>query len=379
MNLLGNRSPYSPEMTQLLGLDPAEMRRQAIFRGLQQAGVQLMSSGKLGDAFQGLSEGVNEAKDDYMQQQMLGYKMKTAEEDRAYQNEERAAKQAEREQWNAYVSTLPEDLQPAIRANPGLMDDYITANDPRFQPPPVPMQPTANMREFEYAQENPEFGTFIGGNKGGISADIEQRRTAASELGLAPDSPAYQSYVLTGKMPREDQAPLTATDKAAILAADEAVMTNQNVIDQLASVITVDPQTGLSLNDRAGSGFFAGAQSFAARNDPTGFFDDSKGEATTELQNVVLGQALSSLKSIFGAAPTEGERKILIDLQASVDKTPAERKPIVERAMALAAKRLAFNKQRAEALRGKTYYNPGGAPGAAPGGTTSSGVSWSIK
>ena len=184
-----------------------------------------------------------------------------------------------------------------------------------------------------------------------------ERKVAAEQLGLTPQDPAYQAFVLTGKMLHEDQAPLTATDKQAILAADETVMATQNSIDMLESINKGNP--GETLNDRAGSGMFAGTQAFLARNDPTGFFNDQKGEATTELNNVVLGQALSSLKATFGAAPTEGERKILVELQASVDKTPRERKLIMDRALELARVRLTFNQQRAAELRGGTYYKPG--------------------
>ena len=188
---------------------------------------------------------------------------------------------------------------------------------------------------------------------------------AAVQMGLSPDDPAYQSYVLTGKMPREDQAPLTATDKKAILEADEAVQANEQTIELLTSVIKPD-QSGKTLNDRAGSGSTAGLQALFARNDPTGFFDDQKGEATTELQNIILTQALGSLKSIFGGNPTEGERAILTDLQASVDKTPNERKPIIDRAIAAANRRLAFNQQRADSLRGGTYYKAGVQPLSGP-------------
>lgn len=190
------------------------------------------------------------------------------------------------------------------------------------------------------------------------ASEVDTRRRIAEENGLKQGDPAYQSYILTGKMPREDASPLTATDKKAILEADEMVLSNQNAIDQLSSTIAGDP--GKTLNDRAGYGATAGWQSWAARNDPTGLFSDDKGEATTEFNNIVLGQALSSLKATFGAAPTEGERAILIDLQASVDKTPAERKKIIDRGIALANKRLEFNRQRADELRGQTFYKPGG-------------------
>lgn len=210
-----------------------------------------------------------------------------------------------------------------------------------------------------YNQDTGEWLTAPGGGD-----DFAKRKAAADTYGLSPDDPAYKSFLLTGKMPREDQAPLTATDKKAILEADEAVQANQNALDMLNSVIS-GPE-GKSLNDRAGSGSWAQTQSWLARNDPTGLFDDQQGQATTELNNVVLGQALATLKSTFGAAPTEGERKILVDLQASVDKSPAERKLIIERGMELARKRLAFNQQRADELRGGTFYKQGG--GASNGG-----------
>lgn len=212
----------------------------------------------------------------------------------------------------------------------------------------------------------------------GGNTDASQRAASAAEFGLTPDDPAYRSYVLTGKMPREDQAPLTATDKKAILEADEMVQSNESTIQLLQSVLAPG-EGGKSLNDRAGYGATAGAQSWMARNDPTGLFDDAKGEATTELQNVVLNQALANLKATFGAAPTEGERKILVDLQASIDKTPAERKTIIERAIAAAERRMQFNQQRVDELRGGSFYKPGGGKSASgKGNRTSSGVEWSL-
>lgn len=183
-----------------------------------------------------------------------------------------------------------------------------------------------------------------------------EREQAAKQYGLTPDNPAYEGFILTGKMPREDAQPLSATDKKAILEADEAVQSNQNTIDMLRSVIDAPKDGGKPLNERAGSGVFAGTQAFLARNDPLGILDDNKGEATTELDNVVLGQALSSLKATFGGAPTEGERKILLDLQASINKTPRERKIIIDRAIELAEKRQKFSQDRAGELRGGDFY-----------------------
>jgi hypothetical protein len=176
------------------------------------------------------------------------------------------------------------------------------------------------------------------------------RKTMAEEMGMLPSDPQYRAFVLTGQMPRESAQKLTATDKAAILEADQNAMTMQNVDEALAKAET--------LNSTAGSGYTANAQAFAARNDPTGFFDDKQGQATTEFNNLVMNQALSQMKAIFGGNPTEGERAVLLQLQASADKTPEERTAILAQARQVAQRRLKFNKDRASELRSQTFYQP---------------------
>ncbi|MCC6779918.1 MAG: M15 family metallopeptidase, partial [Hyphomicrobiales bacterium] len=57
-------------------------------------------------------------------------------------------------------------------------------------------------------------------NKENSEAVYAQRARQAQAYGLTPDHPAFKPFVLTGKMPREDQQPLTATDKKAIIDAE---------------------------------------------------------------------------------------------------------------------------------------------------------------
>ena len=192
------------------------------------------------------------------------------------------------------------------------------------------------------------------------------RAKAAVEQGLDIKDPHVRQFILSGKFPREDQAPLTATDKKAILEGDEAVLTNRAVIDALTAAE--------GLNKQANSGWGASARATLGNNLPDIMVPDvisspKSSEATANFENLVLGQALSQLKATFGAAPTEGERKILIDLQASVNKPPQVRAEILARAKALANARLQFNEQRAAQLRNNTYYKPGGSgqPGAGGG------------
>lgn len=205
----------------------------------------------------------------------------------------------------------------------------------------------------------------------------EARRAAAEANGLTPDNPAYQSFILTGKMPREDQSPLTATDKKAILEADDMVAANRAAITAL--------DQALAINDKANQGFGASARGVVGNALPDWMVPDAvsskeSSAATADYDNLVVGQALQSLKSIFGAAPTEGERKILLEMQGSSSLPANVRRGILERAKALAERRLEFNRQRAEGLRGGSFYQPGGgAAGQQGGNRTSSGVQWSVE
>ena len=327
-------------------------------------GANLMANNQGGvDPWANLGASIQQAKESSRSRNKEAWTAQRLMEEAALKKQERDREEADRKRREDYINTLPADVRMKAMSIPGYLDSWISANDPDLQKPEKPQ-----LWEVGNALVN-ENGEVIyqGPNAGAdsIMGQIAERQMGAEAMGLSPDDPAYKAYVLTGKMPREDQAPLTAGDKKAILDADDAIMTNQMVIDQLSSVLRPDA-SGMSLNDKAGSGATSGLQSWAARNDPTGFFDDARGEATTELQNIILNQALTSLKSIFGSAPTEGERQILVELQASIDKTPAERKPIIERAIRLANARLGFNKNRAESLRGGSYYKPGGSDAGMP-------------
>jgi hypothetical protein len=219
-----------------------------------------------------------------------------------------------------------------------------------------------SVKEFQYAKamgwttaRNPaEYAKEK--TKTSPAEETEGRKAAAAAAGLKPGDPGYQGFILTGRMPREDMGPLTATDKRAILEADEGVMAANTAIEAL--------RTAKQLSPRALAGWGAGAKASVANNlpdwaVPDGIASPETAQATAELENVVTSQALAQLKSIFGAAPTEGERKILMEIQGSIGQPDNVRQRIYDRGIAMAERRLGFNKQRADELRGGSYYKPG--------------------
>ena len=149
----------------------------------------------------------------------------------------------------------------------------------------------------------------------------------------------------------------TPQEREAILESDKKLEAGVTTIGTL--------RQALALNKKAFSGVTAGARAWADRIAP----GEWGGTATTEFQNLIESGLLSQMKDIFGSNPTEGERKALLDLGASVNKSEAEREVILNNAIAAAEARLARERQRADALRKGTYYTEGlPEPGAGGSG-----------
>lgn len=138
---------------------------------------------------------------------------------------------------------------------------------------------------------------------------------------------------------------LSPTSQKELFEADETIQSSANVVSLL--------KQGLELNDKA---FFGPLAKTRAKMMSLSPGDTPSADATINLDNLMTGQALESLKAVFGGMPTEGERKILLDMQASVDKTPTQRKDILDRAIELANRRMEFNKSKAESIRKGKYF-----------------------
>ncbi len=263
-------------------------------------------------------------------QQDVSWRQQEAE--RTQQNADRSFGLQARSQTR--LDETAEEASPAGRAK--------TAGSYGIQPN------TPEFRSYVLTGKMPEANTTI-------AAQTTQRQQAAASLGLTPDNPGYQSFVLTGKMPREDAQPLTAGDKEAIRTADDMVMSNKAAIDSLARA--------KALSKQAMSGPYADKRGYAAS-----FLGESSdigksGIATENLTNEVMTNSLGQMKAIFGSNPTEGERKVMLDLQGSVNKPDNVRQAIFDRGINVAQQRLEYNRQRADSLRGNTYYkNPNATP-----------------
>ena len=151
-----------------------------------------------------------------------------------------------------------------------------------------------------------------------------------------------------GVTPQTKQAPMSAQLQKELIESDDIGLASDNVVK------TID--TALALNDKAYSGYGAKERALIRSNMPG---EDPAANATIDLDNLMTGQALESLKLIFGGTPTEGERQILLDIQASADKTPAQRATIMKRAREAAVRRKQYASSKAKAIREGTYLTEG--------------------
>ena len=156
-----------------------------------------------------------------------------------------------------------------------------------------------------------------------------------------------------GMRPAKSMQPLSVAQQKEVLDADELAQTSQNTINTLNNALKINPI--------AYSGIGAKERALIRSNTPL-LAESPEANATVQLENMITGQALEGLKAAFGNNPTEGERKIQLELQAAPSKTPAQREEIIKRAIAAAQNRLNFNVQKAEAIRGGTYMKPGYSP-----------------
>jgi hypothetical protein len=295
------------------------------------------------------------------------------QERRRDREEEMFAQQQEQQQLNATKQWLKakgrEDLIPLVDA--GQASDALRMATQQAEKPTPYTEAARAQADLQAGYITPgQYQQIVSGQ--GQGTDYSERAQAAQQFGLSPDDPGYQSFILTGKMPREDQAPLTATDKKAILEADEMVAANEAALQALTAAE--------KLSGTANSGMLAGTRAWAGNALPDLLVPDfvsspQSSQATAEMDNVIMNQALSSMKAIFGGNPTEGERAILLELQAASSMPKAVREQVLRRAKEAATRRLEFNRQRASSLRGGDYYKTGA--GGVPNAPAANG--WTIE
>lgn len=181
-----------------------------------------------------------------------------------------------------------------------------------------------------------------------------------NEVASGPDKVGNMVPVtdpITGETTYEPVRKLSATDQREIYEAADVIQSGEGARNALlrAKQIMTGGATGEEAKPYSGVG--ASARAAVARVPVVGDIvaEPERGAATTEYSTLVTEQALGSLKAIFGGMPTEGERKILLQMQAIADYTPDEQGRIIDNALAAIDRRNSFNKTKIESIQKGDY------------------------
>lgn len=228
-----------------------------------------------------------------------------------------AAKQRMEQRFAAQKQSTPSQVNTLMRERAQMAE--ANPNDP-------------NLRIMDRAIERAVTPQIV--QVGGADGEAPIYATTAQAIGRQVPKKAGKDATLSPQAQKE------------VFEADENAQAAIGVMDTL--------RQAKQLNNQAYSGYGALIRAKTSSNLPGQ--TDPKADATIQLDNLIREQALSSLKLTFGGSPTEGERAMLLELQASTEKTPEQRAKIIDKAISMADRKLRFNQQKAESLRGGTYF-----------------------
>ena len=212
-----------------------------------------------------------------------------------------------------------------------------------------------------------------------IPSGVVQPRVAATAMPSAPpaQAPAPQQGQVTppavvqpptGGETRTITTPgggsvsVTSTQPRALSAAEMSLKSETEASLQGLRAAESSLREALTISPQAYAGPLASQRGAAAGVTNV---DPSSAVATRQFNNIMTEQALSQLRAIFGGNPTEGERKILLDIQAGANMSRPEREALLRRAIETVQTRVRDTERRlGEVSRGdygRVQQNPSGA------------------
>ncbi len=382
-------------------------------QGLLSLGLRLMASPErnfgtaLGQSGLGALGDLNSAAQAKQRRDLLAQEERSRAMQMQMLQQQMAQQQEAQARRSSYLNSVNPDAGPAMPMNPaaalsaGLNSSEIeqlspasmkpiivgdTVLDPRtFQPLYTPPQKPEKLPEAlralaaVYGEGSPEYAraaqqyaqkltTHPAGASVSLSSPIPYTLPDGSIGYIQPSNKAGaapQPLTLNGVpvvKPREGNprtGPMSVTLQKELLESDDIVQSSAGVVRAL--------EAAKLQNNKAYDGYFAKQRAQLTSNLVPGGTEAA--DATIDIDNLMTGQGLDQMKAIFGAAPTEGERKILLDMQASVDKTPTQRQAIMDRAIAAAKRRADFAARKAASIRDGSYLTDGvPESGQAPAG-----------
>lgn len=173
-----------------------------------------------------------------------------------------------------------------------------------------------------------------------INATLEGMRRQDEQAKLA-----REKFEESKREKAEAATKLTPKEVDMKVEAEDLISQQEQALANLREAYRLNPNTfDTSLGDRAQRTILENTKS-----------DDPKVVATRRMENILSRGAVEKLKSSFGGSPTEGERKILLELEGIGAKSRTERAQIIMDAYEALGKRVEREKKRLEDIKSGKY------------------------
>lgn len=192
---------------------------------------------------------------------------------------------------------------------------------------------------------------------------MKQRRATVQAMGGDPEDPRYRDFYLTGDLPKETQQQLTAPDKKAIYAAEDAIAPLNSTLDGLKRARDLNRQT----YEGAGAGW-RGTIGTALPDwaVPDAVAEPKKAEATREFNQLMSLESIKSMSETLKGATTDREMATFVEILGNPSTPPNIRERTLDRMINLAERQKEVAQSRVNDLRGGTYFKPGQGPVSTP-------------
>ena len=180
--------------------------------------------------------------------------------------------------------------------------------------------------------------------------ELDRRARAG---GLAPGTPAYQEFMLRGG--RNSDVTPSVTEKKEIFKSEDELPNLQGTVEGL--------NRALEMNDNTFTGYTAGTRAAIGSRVPGGGYlvDKAAADATTEWQNTMSQEAITTMADSLKGATTDFELNTFKKDLADPTTPPAIRKRIITRMLTLAERQKAIKERRIKELPGGSYFKPQGS------------------
>jgi hypothetical protein len=288
--------------------------------------------------------------------QYIAAEMMSAAEEKKQKRQEEAAAKAERD---AFLKTLPPDVQMKARSIPGYLDSYIEATDPNLQQPAKVGYHEINGKLVD---DNGNVVYDGGGNSGQAptTKTIYDQETGQEQVVQWTDS-GWQP--IGGKKAKGDSRS-SATELKELWQSEDEIPALDGTISSL--------NRALELNKKTFTGVTAGVRGWAGTAIPGAgmVMDPNAAAATREFGQIMSLEAIKSMAETLKGATTDRELSQFVEILADPSTPPDIRDRTITRMMTLAERQKAIKMQRVNELRGSSS-GQSGATGNAPDGVTS--------